>query len=116
VEFGNSVWEVPSWTVFYDICKLWVSRSYECYSDEHYLPVLLAYAGKQEETDCTGLIMNVDWEEGGPHPISYLPENITEATLRALRKPDLCDAAAALRRAPTHLPSCLRLNLSLRCV
>jgi hypothetical protein len=74
-------------------------RNYECYSDEHYMPVLLAYAGKQEETDCTGLIMNVDWEEGGPHPISYHPDNVTEAVLRQLRKPDDCDSAAALRCA-----------------
>ncbi|KAK9907953.1 hypothetical protein WJX75_000484 [Coccomyxa subellipsoidea] len=74
-----------------------LDRNYECYSDEHYMPVLLAYAGKQEETDCTGLIMNVDWEEGGPHPISYHPDNVTEAVLRQLRKPDDCDSAAALR-------------------
>lgn len=72
-------------------------RKFECYSDEHYMPVLLAYAGKQEETDCTGLIMNVDWEEGGPHPISYHPDNVTEATMRQLRKPEQCDFAAALR-------------------
>lgn len=104
MEAGNSAWEVLCRSGhFHDLCKIWVRRSYECYSDEHYMPVLLAYAGKQEETDCTGLIMNVDWEEGGPHPISYLPENVTEATLRALRKPDLCDAAAALRRASTYL-------------
>ncbi|CAL8469170.1 g8711 [Coccomyxa elongata] len=74
-----------------------LDRSYECYSDEHYMPVLLAYMGKQDETDCRGSIMNVDWEEGGPHPITYLPDNVTEATFRQLRKPDDCDSAAALR-------------------
>ncbi len=61
------------------------------------MPVLLAYMGKQDDTDCRGSIMNVDWEEGGPHPITYLPDNVTEATFRQLRKPDDCDSAAALR-------------------
>lgn len=62
------------------------------------MPVLLAYHGKQDETDCTGLIMNVDWPlEGGPHPLTYHAVNITEERVRLLRKPDLCDSAAALR-------------------
>ena len=78
------------------------------------MPVLLAYMGKQEETDCTGSIMNVDWEEGGPHPITYLPENVTEATFRQLRKPDDCDSAAALRFASCTgcMPCLLSLSTS----
>jgi hypothetical protein len=73
-------------------------RKYECYSDEHYMPVLLAYHGKQDETDCTGLVMNVAWPlEGGPHPVTYMSANITDDLIRQLRKPDLCDSAAALR-------------------
>jgi hypothetical protein len=71
------------------------------------MAVLLASQGKQEETDCTGLIMSVAWpDEGGPHPLSYRSNNITEAILRNLRKPKMCDSAAALRCTPHRLWYC----------
>ena len=36
-------------------------RHYECYSDEHYMPVLLAFKGLENKTDCVGSLTNVDW-------------------------------------------------------
>lgn len=36
-------------------------RHFECYSDEHYMPVLLAYKGMEAQTDCSGSLTNVDW-------------------------------------------------------
>ena len=41
--------------------------------DEHYVPVLLAALGKENETDCYGGLTSVDWyrAEAGGHPYTY---------------------------------------------
>lgn len=78
-------------------------RLYNCYSDEHQLPIVLALAGRQEETDCTGHLSNVDWTPGGPHPRQFGPQEVTAKKMRDLRLPLKCDAAAAVTcaaRAP----------------
>ncbi len=36
-------------------------RHFECYSDEHYVPTLLASRGLENQTDCAGGLTNVDW-------------------------------------------------------
>ena len=36
-------------------------RHFECYSDEHYVPTLLASKGLENQTDCAGGLTNVDW-------------------------------------------------------
>ncbi|KAK9842061.1 hypothetical protein WJX81_006609 [Elliptochloris bilobata] len=72
---------------------------YNCYSDEHQLAIVLALAGRQDETDCTGRLSNVDWTPGGPHPKTFLPSEVTAARLRELRLPEQCDAAAAVTLA-----------------
>lgn len=46
------------------------------YADEHYVPTLLAYLGKDQETDCWGFMVNVDWSRGGAHPRTYAVEDI----------------------------------------
>ena len=71
-------------------------RLYNCYSDEHQLPIVLALAGRQEETDCTGHLSNVDWTPGGPHPRQFGPQEVTAKKMRDLRLPLKCDAAAAV--------------------
>ena len=45
-------------------------------ADEHYVPTLLAYLGKDQETDCWGFLVNVDWSRGGAHPRTYAVEDI----------------------------------------
>ena len=40
------------------------------------MPTLLAYLGKEQETDCWGFMVNVDWSRGGAHPRTYEPEDI----------------------------------------
>ncbi|CAK0784365.1 hypothetical protein CVIRNUC_007569 [Coccomyxa viridis] len=76
-----------------------LERHYECYSDEHYMPVLLAFKGLENKTDCVGSLTNVDWSENKPHPWSYTPEEVNVATIRRLRAREGCYPAAALRLA-----------------
>lgn len=45
-------------------------------ADEHYVPTLLAYLGKDQETDCWGFLVNVDWSRGGAHPRAYSVQDI----------------------------------------
>ena len=52
-------------------------RWYDCYSDEHFLPVLLTMHGKETETYCSGNLMHVDWAKGGAHPTSYTSADLT---------------------------------------
>ena len=47
-----------------------LERKYLCFSDEHYIPTLLAIRGWDSETDCLGYNVHTDWTEGGPHPVS----------------------------------------------
>ena len=47
-----------------------LERKYLCFSDEHYIPTLLAIRGWDAETDCFGYNVHTDWTEGGPHPVS----------------------------------------------
>eukprot|EP00887_Chlorella_sp_A99_P000994 scaffold5.g994.t1 len=52
-----------------------------CYSDEHYLPTLLAVHGRDAETDCQGHWMDIDWsrvESTSPHPWEYVAAEIDE--------------------------------------
>lgn len=46
-----------------------LERKYLCFSDEHYIPTLLAIRGWDAETDCFGYNVHTDWTEGGPHPV-----------------------------------------------
>lgn len=61
-------------TSFYDD----VSNYYRvCYSDEHYIPVLLAVSRVEHETHPNpNGITDVDWSHGGEHPWAYTPSQI----------------------------------------
>ena len=39
-------------------------RKRSCYSDEHYVPVLLATLGLDNETTCSGNTVHVSWQSG----------------------------------------------------
>lgn len=59
-----------------------------CYSDEHYLPTLLASHGKGDETDCSGELTHRDWsrvKETDPHPWEYTAQETTAELVRSLR-------------------------------
>ena len=45
-----------------------LTMRYVLSADEHYVPTLLAYLGKEQETDCWGFMVNVDWSRGGAPP------------------------------------------------
>lgn len=52
-------------------------RWYDCYSDEHFLPVLLTMHGRERETYCSGNLMHVNWAQGGAHPTAYRTGDIS---------------------------------------
>ena len=87
--------------LFRAICKSqdWdetLKRRYDCYSDEHYIPTLLASAGRDNETDCLGYYVNVDWTKGGAHPRTYVVADVAPALFGSLREAwGDCDPAAA---------------------
>ena len=39
-------------------------RKRDCYADEHYVPVLLASLGLDNETTCNGNTVHVSWQSG----------------------------------------------------
>ena len=51
----------------------------DCFSDEHYFATLLAVLGRENETDCKGFMMHVDWSRGGAHPRTYELREISAA-------------------------------------
>ncbi|KAI3432241.1 hypothetical protein D9Q98_003802 [Chlorella vulgaris] len=77
-----------------------------CFPDEHYIPTLLAVHGLEEETDCQGSLMDVDWSRvasTSPHPWEYQPNELSDRLFEALRRPQrpgCAAAAAALAAAP----------------
>lgn len=56
-----------------------MDRWRDCYSDEHYFATLLATKNLDEETDCEGQSMHVDWSFGGEHPRSYSVRETTSS-------------------------------------
>ena len=101
--------------LFRSICRSrdWdpaLGRRYDCYSDEHYIPTLLATAGEDNATDCLGYYVNVDWTKGGAHPRTYTEADVAPAlfgTLRAAWGDCDPDAASALGRALFGAPASL---------
>lgn len=70
----------------------------DCFSDEHYFASLLAAQGRDNETDCKGFMMNVDWSRGGAHPRAYTPASISSDLFYRLRLPEKgCEFPAAIR-------------------
>lgn len=58
-----------------------------CFSIESYAAVLLAYEGRQNETDCLGLLHWVDWAGSTRpgHPAEYEAANVTTQLIRTIR-------------------------------
>lgn len=56
-----------------------IYRWRDCFSDEHYFATLLAVLGRENETDCKGFMMHVDWSRGGAHPRTYELREISAA-------------------------------------
>lgn len=62
-----------------------------CYSDEHYIPTLLAKHGLDHETDCSGELTDRDWSRVAPtsaHPYEYKANDISEELFESLRHPE----------------------------
>lgn len=83
--------------VINELFEAYCSPSNACYSDEHYVPTLLAYLGKDQETDCWGFLVNVDWSRGGAHPRTYSVQDVDVSRMKQLRIPELCHHAGALK-------------------
>jgi Core-2/I-Branching enzyme len=77
--------------------QLGCCRQYTCYSDEHYIPSLLAYHGLESETDCWGGVMYADWQTGSAHPVQYEPEHVDANLIKVARNIDHCHSNAAIR-------------------
>ena len=69
-----------------------------CFSDEHWMPTVLAAAGAGGDTSCANDVMWADWERDRPvqaqHPFTYLPQ--------------ACISSPAASAA--HAPCCLCLH------
>ena len=80
-----------------------LERKYLCFSDEHYIPTLLAIRGWDAETDCFGYNVHTDWTEGGPHPVReffFLPFSLSAVSLAfPFFFQPCCPAARAISRA-----------------
>ncbi|BDA47491.1 probable glycosyltransferase BC10 at C-terminar half [Coccomyxa sp. Obi] len=75
-----------------------VNRWRDCFSDEHYMPSLLAYLQLGHETDCVGRLVGVDWSQGGAHPRSYSVQDVNPDKMVSLRLwANKCDDQEAIR-------------------
>ncbi|KAK9905675.1 hypothetical protein WJX75_004479 [Coccomyxa subellipsoidea] len=75
-----------------------LNRWRDCFSDEHYMPSLLAYKQLGHETDCVGRLVGVDWSQGGAHPKSYTVQDINPDKMVSLRLwGERCDDQEAIR-------------------
>eukprot|EP00884_Botryococcus_braunii_P016679 jgi/Botrbrau1/3695/Bobra.0008s0022.1 len=74
-----------------------LNSQYTCYSDEHYIPSLLAYHGLESETDCWGGVMYADWQTGSAHPVEYEPQHVNSNLVKVARNIDHCHSNAAIR-------------------
>ncbi len=73
-----------------------------CYSDEHYIPTLLAVHGLEDETDCAGELTDRDWSRvpsTSAHPWEYKANDISEVLFKKLRHPELkgCERAMVIQ-------------------
>jgi hypothetical protein len=66
--------------------KMW-SNNDRCFSVESYAAVLLAAEGRDNETDCLGLLHWADWAKSSRpgHPAEYEDVNVTARLIRDIR-------------------------------
>jgi hypothetical protein len=79
-----------------------------CYSDEHYVPTLLAIHGLDNETDCHGELIDRDWSRvkpTDPHPYTYRSKDINKELFARLRHPEMpgCDRANLIQSTTKEL-------------
>ena len=76
----------------------------QCFVEEHYMPTLLAWLGKDGETDCMGHLSDGDWTRPGSHgwsgPYEYFPADIS-ADLCALLLPRVALATEPSAQPPS---------------
>ncbi|GER25338.1 Core-2/I-branching beta-1,6-N-acetylglucosaminyltransferase family protein [Striga asiatica] len=68
-------------TKYYLLFKKYCKPS--CYPDEHYIPTYIRKFHGELNTNRT--VTYVDWSQLGPHPATFMAENITEGFLESLR-------------------------------
>mmetsp|Transcript_11126 Transcript_11126/g.22233 ORF Transcript_11126/g.22233 Transcript_11126/m.22233 type:complete len:508 (-) Transcript_11126:140-1663(-) len=73
-----------------------------CYSDEHYIPTLLAIQGLDNETDCRGELTDRDWSRvkvTDPHPYEYKPADISTDLFMKLRHAEIesCERSSMIQ-------------------
>lgn len=73
------------------------------------MATLMAALGREDETDCTGYLTNVDWSRGGGHPRSYMEREVSAARCAGTPCPSLRPFLNfAIRPAPAisldHIP------------
>ncbi|KAL4426017.1 hypothetical protein ABPG75_010033 [Micractinium tetrahymenae] len=70
----------------------------DCYSDEHYIPTLLASKGLDAESSCyIDGIVAADWSAGGAHPKAYRSWEVRRGLIHKARGEDRgCNATAAI--------------------
>ncbi len=61
-----------------------MNSTYDCFSDEHYNPTLLAVHHRERETECSGWIMSTSWT-GDSHPHMYIPEEVSAQLMLTVR-------------------------------
>jgi hypothetical protein len=79
-----------------------------CYSDEHYIPTLLAMHGLDNETDCVGELTHKDWsrvKSTDPHPYEYRPTEISPELFSTLRNSKTigCERSAMIQSGLSKL-------------
>ncbi|PSC67183.1 beta-1,6-N-acetylglucosaminyltransferase enzyme [Micractinium conductrix] len=73
-------------------------RHRDCFSDEHYIPTLLATHSLDQESSChIDGVVAVDWSAGGPHPKSYKSWEVRPSLVHKARGEDKgCNASDAV--------------------
>ncbi|EFN51060.1 hypothetical protein CHLNCDRAFT_141408 [Chlorella variabilis] len=97
--------DVEVFRKFEEHCKNFWDGDYkrwrDCFSDEHYIPTLLASKGLDEESFChIDGVVATDWSAGGPHPKTYKSWETRPGLIRKAQGLDRgCNASAAIADA-----------------
>lgn len=74
--------EIISEYKYYDLFRKYCHPP--CFPDEHYIPTYLNIFHAASNSNRTTTF--VDWSLGGPHPTTFVRENITEGFLQNIRR------------------------------
>eukprot|EP00884_Botryococcus_braunii_P004622 jgi/Botrbrau1/14160/Bobra.182_3s0100.1 len=92
--------DVQLYRRFTEVCRdMETAGKPHCHSVESYTPVVLAYEGRDNETDCLAALTWADWCCGRPgHPSEFEAANVTLNLIKRARVP-MCLSAEAIRLA-----------------